>query len=69
MESKPAMADKYGFAAKLTLLQSCLISLAMVDRLRVADGFLVIMLVLCGLLFTGFFYLVVHRPNWFCNIR
>ena len=56
MESKPAMADKYGFAAKLTFVQSCLISLAMVDRLRVVDGFFVIMLVMlvgCLLITTG----------------
>ena len=56
MESKPAIADKYGFAAKLTFGQSRRISVAMVDRLRVADGFFVIiygMVVCCLLITTG----------------
>ena len=56
MESKPAIADRYGFAAKLTFGQSRRISLAMVDRLRVADGFSFIMLVVlvgCLLITTG----------------
>ena len=55
MEYKPAMADRYGFAAKLTFVQSRLISLAMVDRLRVADGFFVIIygIVVCCLLITA----------------
>lgn len=50
------MADRYGFAAKLTLLpQSRLISEAMVERLRVEDGFCVIML---GMLGYGFCLLI-----------
>lgn len=56
MLSKPAIADRYGFAAKLTFGQSRRISLAMVDRLRVSDGFFVIMLVVlvgCLLITTG----------------
>ena len=56
MESKPAITDRYGFAAKLTFGQSRRISLAMVDKLRVADGFFVIMLVMlvgCLLITTG----------------